>query len=80
MGDSLQNEFINGFMEEMDIVNPSLIIPLSKDVEKSLKKINKNKYKISDRLPHPNYCSFKSRCDDEINHYVRIIGDAIEHI
>jgi len=54
MDDALQKEFINSFMEEMNIVQPSVIVPLSKEVEKSLKKYIKE-FNIAERMSHPKW-------------------------
>lgn len=75
----LQEEFTNSFIEEMNIVQPSVIIPLSEAVEKSIKNINKKiflKCKVAKRIPHPYYFSnFSTRYKDGLNRYIQ----AIEH-
>ncbi|MGG4490927.1 uracil-DNA glycosylase family protein [Metabacillus idriensis] len=56
----LANAFTESFINEMDIVNPKVIIPLSKEVEKTLEHMVRTKklnYPVAPRLPHPYYCS-----------------------
>ncbi|WP_394173992.1 uracil-DNA glycosylase family protein [Guptibacillus hwajinpoensis] len=73
----LQNEFTSGFIEEMTIVNPKIIIPLSKEVEKSLKKMKKEQLidaPIGKALAHPYYYSnFPTRYEEGIKRYTNII-------
>lgn len=74
----LQNEFIQGFVDEMDVVKPIAIVPLSEEVENTLTILNKRnplKWKITRRLPHPYYCSFKSRSEDALNEYMNVINE-----
>lgn len=44
----------------MDIVQPKVIVPLTKEVEQTLKKMIKNdrlRYPLAERIQHPYYCS-----------------------
>jgi hypothetical protein len=69
---SIQKYFIKNFIKEMDIVKPSLIIPLSKEVEATLKVMKEGgllPYRIGKRLPHPYWCSIGNRADEYINEY-----------
>ncbi len=79
----IKYEFIKGFVDEMDTVNPKVIIPLSKDVLRDLKELkrvfSKNWY-IGKRLPHPNYCSFPSRTEKYRNEYIQVIDNYIKEI
>lgn len=78
MDQDLQDEFTSGFIEEMEIVQPSVIIPLSEDTEKSLKNMNKRKnlgLKIAKRIAHPYYYSnFPTRYEDGLNKYIETIN------
>ncbi|MCG7344050.1 DUF4918 family protein [Sporosarcina sp. ACRSL] len=59
----LQKVFTASFIEEMDILQPAMIVPVSKEVEKTLKKMVKDgelKFQVADRLPHPYYSSIKT--------------------
>lgn len=75
LDERLQKEFLSGFAEEMRIVKPHIIIPLSLEVEKSLHSMNLE-YKIGKRLQHPNYCKFPSRIDEGIKCYLDMIRSA----
>ena len=57
---SLSETFTSSFITEMEIVKPSVIIPLSEKVEQTLKQmVNKGdlRYPIAERLAHPYFCS-----------------------
>lgn len=59
----LPSIFTKTFIQEMNIVQPLVIIPLSKEVEKTLiqmKKVGVLHYPIGIRLNHPYYCSIKN--------------------
>ena len=52
-----QQYISSAFMREMALINPTVIIPLGMEVEKSLKKLfNNSKIKIEDMLTHPSRC------------------------
>lgn len=62
----LPTVFTDSFIEEMNIIQPKLIVPLSKEVEFTLRQIKKGgrlPFPLAERLPHPNYCSIGSRQD-----------------
>lgn len=81
LSEELQEEFTNGFIEEMKIVKPSVIVPLSKDVEKSLKGMKRDKKlkcKMAKRIPHPYYYSnFPTRYANGLNKYIETIEKLI---
>jgi hypothetical protein len=62
------------FLEKIKIVNPQIIIPLSKDVDNTLKYLQSiGKLKdilIDNRLNHPFFCSIKSNWEIEFNKYI----------
>lgn len=68
----LQKVFTKGFVNEMAIIQPRIIIPLSIEVNKTLENMNLG-YKIGKRLNHPNYCKFPARIAEGINSYVNAI-------
>lgn len=71
--------FTDCFISEMNIVRPTVIVPLSKEVEKTLKAMVKEgrlSYPIASRLPHPYYCSIGKRAI----RYKRIYIDKITSI
>ena len=52
--------FTHTFIEEMELVKPKVIVPLSERVEQTLKQMEMDgrlRYPIAKRLPHPYYCS-----------------------
>lgn len=56
----LPDIFTSNFIEEMRIVKPKIIIPLSKDVERTLKEMKEAKridFDIAPRLNHPRWCN-----------------------
>lgn len=62
------------FIYEMDIIRPKVIIPLSVDVANSLSKIEKFKnLTIAERLPHPYWCSFEKRKEEQMIKYLNRI-------
>lgn len=77
LSEELQEEFTNGFIEEMKIVQPSVIVPLSKDVEKSLKEMKRDKKlkcRLAKRISHPYYYSnFPTRYENGLNKYIETI-------
>lgn len=78
----LSTTFTNSFIEEMDIVQPKVIVPLSMEVERTLKQMRKSgrlRFPIAERLPHPYYCSIGNRAITYKQIYVEkikgLIGD-----
>ncbi|MGN7407945.1 uracil-DNA glycosylase family protein [Sporosarcina sp. SAFN-010] len=58
---NVRHHFTASFVEEMKIVQPSLIVPLSEEVGRTLRQMAKDgqlDYPIAERLPHPLHCSF----------------------
>lgn len=58
---NVRHYFIESFVEEMKIVQPSFIVPLSEEVGRTLRQMAKDgqlDYPIAERLPHPLHCSF----------------------
>ena len=77
----LKSTFTDSFLEEMDIVQPKLIIPLSKEVEKALKQMKKEGrliYPLSTRLPHPYYCSIGENANKYKDDYINRIKGSKE--
>jgi hypothetical protein len=73
--------FTESFIAEMDIVQPKVIVPLSKEVEQTLKKMIKEEklsYPVAPRLPHPFYCSIGQRAIKYKDVYVKKISSIIE--
>lgn len=57
----VRHRFIESFVEEMNIVQPSFIVPLSEEVGRTLRQLVKDgklNYPIAERLPHPLHGSF----------------------
>lgn len=79
--EKLIHVFTSSFIEEMKMVKPKAIIPLSIDVEKSLKKMKQEEkltFPVVERLPHPYYCSIQSHHDDDYREmYVKKIRSLI---
>lgn len=79
----LSDTFTESFLKEMDLVQPKVIIPLSKEVEQTLigmKKRGKLNYSIASRLPHPYYCSIGDRALKYKDIYVEKIQSYIEEL
>lgn len=77
----LPTTFTDSFIEEMDIVKPKVIVPLSKEVEQTLKQMIKSgrlRYPLAERLPHPYYCSIGKRAIKYRQIYVKKITSLIE--
>ncbi|MBD7909089.1 uracil-DNA glycosylase family protein [Sporosarcina gallistercoris] len=58
---TVRHHFIDSFVEEMKIVQPSFIVPLSEEVGRTLRQMAKDgqlEYPIAERLPHPLHGSF----------------------
>lgn len=75
---SLATTFTDTFIAEMDMVQPKIIIPLSKEVERSLKQMRKSgrlHYPIAERLPHPYYCSIGKNAMKYKQIYINTIKD-----
>lgn len=78
----LPTTFTDSFIEEMDIVQPKVIVPLSKEVEQTLKQMIKSGglgYPLAERLPHPYYCSIGKRAIKYRQIYVKKITSLIEN-
>ncbi|MEO2077381.1 MAG: uracil-DNA glycosylase family protein [Bacillus sp. (in: firmicutes)] len=77
LGEELQREFTYGFIKEMEIIQPQVIIPLSKKVKKTLMQMKKENLldaKIAPPLSHPYYYSnFKSRYEEGFEKYKEVI-------
>lgn len=57
----VRHQFLESFVEEMKIVQPSAIVPLSEEVARELRKLaaaGQLDFPIADRIPHPLHCSF----------------------
>jgi uracil-DNA glycosylase len=79
--ESLQTIFTDSFIEEMDIVEPKVIVPLSQRVEKTLKQMKKEgklQYLIASRLPHPYYCSIGKNAIKYKDVYLRRLNDLMK--
>lgn len=71
----LQTVFTASFIDEMKIVNPKVIIPLSEEVEKTILDMHKSgmlEYKLSPRLNHPYWCSINRDNRPEISKQIYI--------
>jgi hypothetical protein len=74
--------FTDSFIEEMDIVQPIVIVPLSKEVEQTLQQMTNNgrlRYPLAERLPHPYYCSIGKRATKYKQIYVKKITNLINN-
>jgi hypothetical protein len=73
----IQSVIGESFLEEMGILQPKYIIPLSEQVEQSLRGLKVRRrldYEIMPRLKHPYYCSF-NKPNEHIKEYIQRIGD-----
>lgn len=70
---NLQGVFVKSFVREMEILKPKVIIPLSKDVAKTLRAMNLD-YTIGKSLNHPYYCCFPAREQAEVANYAATIN------
>lgn len=77
LNEALQLESISGFLDEMEIVQPRFVVPLSEKVEKSLRqlmKIKSVKWRLAKRIPHPYYYSnFPTRTEEGKQRYIETI-------
>lgn len=74
---NIQSVIAESFLEEMEILQPQYIIPLSEKVEESLmglKRSGRLDYEIMPRLKHPYYCSINNP-HDQMKEYIRRIDD-----
>lgn len=74
--------FTDSFIKEMDIVQPKVIVPLSKEVEQTLQQMIKNgrlRYPLAERLPHPYDCSIGKRATKYKQIYVKKITNLIKN-
>jgi hypothetical protein len=79
--ESLPSIFTDSFIEEMNIVEPKIIVPLSQMVEKTLKQMKKEgklQYPIASRLPHPYYCSIGQNAKKYKEVYLKKINNLLE--
>ena len=77
----LQTTFTKSFLAEMSFVQPKVIIPLSKEVELTLKEMMKEgklNYPVVPRLPHPYYCSIGKRPIKYKDVYIKKITSLID--
>jgi len=68
----IRHYFTNMFAEEMKIVQPSFIVPLSEEVGRELRHMKANgllEFPIAERLPHPLHCSFPSNFEKSRDRY-----------
>ncbi|MDR0139214.1 DUF4918 family protein [Metabacillus idriensis] len=73
----LVNIFTESFIDEMEIVKPKMIIPLSVEVEKTLKDLAKSEklnYLIAPRLHHPYHCSIGKNAEKSKREYLKAIN------
>ncbi|WP_020619266.1 uracil-DNA glycosylase family protein [Paenibacillus daejeonensis] len=76
-----QKVFTTGFLEEMEIVQPRIILPLSQEVEKSLLSMKAQgllAYDIGPRLNHPYYCSISTNREKGLADYLNAIEGYIQ--
>lgn len=78
--EKVQDVIIDIFIEEMNLVNPTHIIPCSEQVLNTLsylkrqKKISAN---IEIKLKHPYYCSIKTHTPVQYKNYIETLGELI---
>lgn len=73
---TVRHRFIESFAEEMKIVQPTAIVPLSEEVARELRKLAADgqlNFPIADRLPHPLHCSFPSNVKKSRVRYYKCI-------
>ena len=74
---NIQSVIEESFLEEMEILQPKYIIPLSEKVEQSLKDLKRRRrldYEIMPRLKHPYYCSI-NKPHDQMKEYIHRIDE-----
>lgn len=72
----LQHKFTETFIKEMNIIQPKVIIPVSKEVHKTLIQMQKDKRlktSIGPRLNHPYHCSIKTNFQKGKEEYLQTI-------
>lgn len=72
----LRHLFTTSFLHEMEIVQPTVIVPLSKEVEQTLRQMATDgllDYPIAERLSHPYHCSFTSNIVESSELYCKAI-------
>ena len=72
--------FTHTFIEEMELVKPKVIVPLSERVEQTLKQMEMDgrlRYPIAERLPHPYYCSIGRNAERFKEIYVNKMNELI---
>lgn len=88
---TVRHHFIESFVEEMKIVQPSFIVPLSEEVGRTLRQLVEEgqlDYPIAGRLPHPLHGSFPTnlkktrmryhKCIEQLTGLKRIRDDRSE--
>jgi hypothetical protein len=75
---AIQDTCKEHFVEEMRQVNPLCIIPLSKEVEKSLRSMAELNIPIMERLPHPYWASFPANKEKWKDIYIQRIKNSIQ--
>ena len=76
-----QNWLFQKFIDEMNLIKPKLIIPLSKNVEGTLKMLSQNQqlnFKIGDRLNHPSWIMIYRQKDE--NKWIKKYVDRISEL
>lgn len=77
----LPTVFTDSFVEEMELIQPKAIVPLSKEVEytlRQMKKSGKLHFPLAERMPHPYYCSMENRKNKYREVYVDRISTLME--
>lgn len=74
LSEAIKEIIYKNFLEKMKIINPNVIIPLSKEVEKTLKYLKSNgelkNVLIDEGLNHPYYCSIKTNWEKQFKNYI----------
>lgn len=74
----LRQLFTASFLREMEIVQPTVIVPLSQEVERTLRQMVTDgllDYPIAERLPHPYHCSFPAKIVESSELYCKAIEE-----
>lgn len=81
LSENIKGLIYEDFIEKMRVLNPNVIIPLSKEVEKTLKylkSIGELKYVLIDkRLNHAYHCSIETNWEKEFKNYVNRLNKYI---
>lgn len=75
--------FTKGFIQEMNLLMPSYIIPVSRKVEETLYEMKEDgrlpqDIKIAERIPHPYWCSMPQNIEQGREKYIDVITQFIE--